>query len=132
MLILLISILLLITSFSSFCLGFQILTLNRVVSNTPISIVETSIVQDPYIEEQNFLFSKNEFEKRINDYYDFELKSFKDKYSLDFYYFNEEDLSICMEDDCPAVWIKFNATLFHNYQYERNLIFRIVYHFYEI
>ena len=94
--------------------------------------METSIVQDPYIEEQNFLFSKNEFEKRINDYYDFELKSFKDKYSLDFYYFNEEDLSICMEDDCPAVWLKFNATLFHNYQYERNLIFRIVYHFYEI
>ena len=131
MLILFIGLSLLIISFSSFTLGFQIITLNRVLTNTPLSIVETSIIQDPYIEEENVLFSKVQFEKRLNYYYEFELKNFKDRYNLDFYYFNQEDRSICMDDECSAVMVKFQANLFHDYHYERDLVFRVVYHFYE-
>ena len=65
MLILLISIAFLLTTFSSFTLGYQILTLNRVVVNTPISIVETSVIQQSGSEEENFLFNRYEFEERI-------------------------------------------------------------------
>lgn len=131
MLLLLISISLLLITFSSFILGFQVLTLNRVVANTPLAIVETSIVQDINNDEENHLISKDKFEERINEYYTFELKNFSNKYTLDFYYFNNDDMSMCINDLCSSVWLKVTADLLYDYHYERNLIFRVMYHFYE-
>jgi len=130
-LLLLISISLLLITFSSFILGFQVLTLNRVVANTPLAIVETSIVQDINNDEENHLISKDKFEERINEYYTFELKNFSNKYTLDFYYFNNDDMSMCINDLCSSVWLKVTADLLYDYHYERNLIFRVMYHFYE-
>lgn len=119
MIILLVGLAFLILSFSSYALAYQINGINRVVMTTPISIFESSIEHDLTIENPDVNFSKKILIQILDRYYSLELSKFTDDFSYEIYFFNKKDGSMCIEDECEAVEITFDATLIYQYQYHR-------------
>lgn len=125
MLLLLIGLAFLIISFSSFALAYQINGVNRIVISTPIALFESSIFHDLEIEEPDVYISKELVKEKIQNYYSKELEKITNKYSIEFYFYNKLDNSMCVRDECEAVEILFSATLIFDYKYSRTLNYEV-------
>lgn len=125
MLILLVGLAFLILSFSSYALAFQINGINRVVVSTPVSIFESCVLHNVDEEEPKILFTKTLVKQKLEKYYSYELSKFTDKFSYEIYFYNKEDESMCIEDECDSVEVTFNAVLMYNYQYTRQLNYEV-------
>lgn len=125
MLILLVGLAFLIVAFSSYAFAYQINGINRVIELTPISLFEASVLYDVNSEEPNLIFDKNIIKERLRNYYSHELRKFSIEYECEIYFFNKIDESMCIEEECDAVEITFNATLIYNYQYKRILTYEV-------
>ena len=115
----------LIISFSSYVLAFQINGINRVLISTPLTIFETSIYHDVENETPNVLFSKKLVKEKLNKFYSYELSKFAEKYDYEIYFYNKEDGSMCVNDNCGAVEISFSASLLYDYQYHREITYEV-------
>ncbi len=85
--------------------------------NLPISLFESAI---PLVQESDvpiMYFDKQYLEQELTSYINKSIYRYTDSYSLNFYYYNQEDHSICRTDYCDAVEITLSAkiTLFNNY-----------------
>ena len=126
MLILLVGLAFLIVSFSSYSLAYQINGINRIVTSTPISIFESCILHDVNEENHEMLFNKDMVKEKLEHYFSYELSKFTDKFSYDIYFYNKEDESMCIKDECNAVEVSFYAELAFNYNYERVLNYEVL------
>ena len=124
LLILLIGLSFLITSFSSYAYSYQVNGINRAIISTPIAIFESSILHNVN-EDNDLLFSKTLIKQKLEKYYDFSLKKFTDKYKFETYFYNPEDSSMCIDEECYAVEVSFEASLIFNFRYHRVLTFEI-------
>ncbi len=111
--------------FSSFTLSYRLQTINRVVINTPISIFESSISLVHYIEENNLYFDKEELRNNLEEYYDKNLKKTLKDYSMDLYFYNQVDHSICVTDKCDAVKVTINGSFFFTIEVTRTINYEI-------
>lgn len=115
----------LILSFSSYALAYQINGINRVVISTPATIFETSIYHNVDGEQPHVLMSKKLVSQKLENFYQCEIPKFTENFTYELYFYNKEDESMCVEDNCNAVEVTFNATLIYNYQYHRVLHYEV-------
>ena len=125
MLILLVGLAFLILSFSSYALAYQINGINRVVISTPVTIFETSIYHNVDEEQSHVLMSKKLVTEKLDKFYKCEISKFTENFTYEIYFYNKEDESMCVEDNCNAVEVTFNATLVYNYQYHRIMHYEV-------
>ena len=106
-----------ILSLQFFTFTYRINGINRVMFNMPISIFEASIplVQDT--SEPILYFDREYLLNELTSYVDKSIYKYTDRYSLDLYYYDQDDYSICRGDYCNAVEVTLNAriTLFDDY-----------------
>ena len=106
-----------ILSLQFFTFTYRINGINRVMFNMPISIFEASIplVQDT--SEPILYFDREYLLNELTSYVDKSIYKYTDRYSLDLYYYDQDDYSICRGDYCNAVDVTLNTriTLFDDY-----------------
>ena len=106
-----------ILSLQFFTFTYRINGINRMMFNMPISIFEASIplVQDT--SEPILYFDREYLLNELTSYVDKSIYKYTDRYSLDLYYYDQDDYSICRGDYCNAVEVTLNAriTLFDDY-----------------
>ena len=62
----------------------------------------------------------------LDDYYREQLSKYVDKYSVDYYFYNQSDDSICLSPYCDALEIEVNCTITMGYQYHRVMYYELV------
>lgn len=124
MLLILLVTLLTIFLFSSFTLTYRLQTINRTIINTPLEIFELSIPV-ANIDETNVYFDKAQLENNVLTYYEERLSPYFKSYDVDFYYYNQSNHSICVNDYCNAVEINVSGNYMFNFQYEKTLKYEI-------
>lgn len=125
MLTMIISFFIVVLSFNFFMISFQINGINRLVLGAPMSIFETAINMFEIDENEGPKFDKEILEQNLTSYFDYSMPSFTNDYSLDFYYYNQDDYSICLDDEPTAVEVKVSANLALNYHYQRTMYYEI-------
>lgn len=121
MIILFISALLMVYSAQVFTLSFCIQGLNRAVINTPIELMYNTVI----FSDSDGNFSKSDFENTLMTYYDNTLPRYSKGHQVGFYYYNPEDGSMCLTNNCKAVEITVNCKLISNYDYHRVMYYEI-------
>lgn len=112
-------------SFSFFTVTTRINAINRVVITTPFEIFETSI---PLLNEDNNIdlyFDKDALEEKLADYYFTNLEKYTSEITIDFYYYNQEDKSYCLDDKCNAVEVCVESEIVFDFQYSRTMYYEI-------
>ena len=121
MIIMLISPLIGLVSLQYFALNYSIQCLNRAILYTPIEIMHKGVVSlgdKPRI-------SRDDFEYIVMSYYDHIIPRYCKNYSIDFYYYNLEDQSMCLTDNCEGVEITINCKLNITYDYHRVMYYEL-------
>lgn len=121
---LLVSFLIVISSFEFFHFSYSINGINRLVLNTPIEFFNAAIplVND---EEEIFLyFQQDILENNLNVYYS-TLHRYSQKYEVNYYYYNLEDESICLSRLCQGVEIRVRCDIFLGFEYKRTMFYEI-------
>lgn len=111
----------------SFCLGafaisYQINGINRAVMATPISIIEKCVVLNQGEEPK---INKDQVSELLTYYYDNALSKYTENYWVDYYFYNVNDESYCINDNCSALDITVGAYLMYNYFYKRVMFYQI-------
>lgn len=106
-----------ILSLQFFTFTYRINGINRVMFNMPISIFEASIPLAQDTSEPILYFDREYLLSELTSYVDKSIYKYTDRYSLDLYYYDQDDYSICRGDYCNAVEVTLNAriTLFDDY-----------------
>lgn len=112
-------------SFNFFMTSYQINGINRLVYGMPLSIYETSINMLDINEETGPYFDKEELENNIFDYFIFHIYRYTDAFAINFYYYNIEDHSADLSDECHAVEFTFYASLVMFNDYEKTMFYEI-------
>ena len=100
-----------VLSLNFFTVTYRLTGLNRLMLNIPISLFETSI---PIIQESDEItlsYDKEKLNDKLTSYFDKSVYKYTDEYTLDIYYYNQEDFSICRGDSCNAVAITLEAKI---------------------
>ena len=84
-----------------YMLNFSIQGLNRAIINTPIEMMYTSVEFSG--SEANF--NNEKFESLIISYYDNTVYRYCSSYDVEFYYYNENDGSMCIQKRYKSVEI---------------------------
>lgn len=104
-----------------YSINFDIKGLNRVVVYTPIELMLSSV--EAYGEEA--AFDKEHLIEILDSYYSKSLSRYCKEYDVKYYFYNEEDHSLCLEDYCSSLEINVNATVTLNYKYHRGMYYHI-------
>ena len=94
-------------SFNFFMISYQVNGINRLVYGVPVSLFETSL------------------EEKLTSYFNALMKRYADDYTLDFYYYNPSNHSLCVSENCSAIEVTVEANLVLNYHYEKTLFYEI-------
>ena len=125
MLTMIISFFIIVLSFNFFIISFQINGVNRLVLGAPLALFETAINMFDIDLEKGPTFDKETLEENITSYFAFSMPNYTNDYSLEFYYYNPSDHSICLEDECQAVEVEVKANLALSYHYSRVMFYEI-------
>lgn len=125
MLTMIISFFIIVLSFNFFIISFQINGVNRLVLGAPLALFETAINMFDIDLEKGPTFDKETLEENITSYFAYSMPNYTNDYSLEFYYYNPSDHSICLEDECQAVEVEVKANLALSYHYSRVMFYEI-------
>ena len=109
-------------AFQFFTLNYSIQGLNRAVVYTPIELMAMDVSND----SGEISFTIEDIEHHLRDYYEKSVSRYVKDYEVDFYFYNQEDDSICLSNYCDAVEIKIDATLILSYKYHRVMYYELV------
>lgn len=121
MIILLISTIIGLVSVQFFALNYSIQGLNRAIIYTPIEMMYKSVKmygEMPY-------FNIDDFELIVTNYYSKILPRYTNEYTLDFYYYNVSDGSMCLTNECDGVEITIICKLNITYEYKRVMFYEM-------
>lgn len=124
MLNLLISLTLAISSYLFFRFTYSLNGINRLVLNTPIEYFNVAIPLVKNDEEIKLYFDKSVLENNLNEYF-LVLSQYCSSYSVNYYYYNQNDDSICLGQECSAVEVRVNCTIDFNVNYYRAMFYEI-------
>ena len=122
MIILLLSCLIGMVSIQYFALNYSIQGLNRAIVFTPIELMYKSVK----MYGENPLFQKDDFENIVLSYYSKILPRYTKEYTVDFYYYNSYDQSMCLTNDCDGVEFTIECKLNITYQYHRTMYYELL------
>ena len=112
-------------SLQLFTLTYRINGVNRTMFNIPKGIFESSIplVQNTYY--PTIYYDKTILEDSLTYYFDTNLHKYVSHFDLEFYYYNQQDDSICVSDKCNAVEITLKASIMLDIKYKKTARFYI-------
>ena len=119
------SLFLTVISFSFFVVNRRVNGINRTLRNIPISIFESSIPLVQESDEPIIYYDKNILEDKLTSYFKKELPKYVDKYFVSYYYYEQEDRSICTSEYCTAVEITVYAKVVLEMNYQKSVSFYI-------
>ena len=125
MIIAFISLVVAVISFNFFMHSYQVNGLNRLVVSMPLSLYETAINMFEIDEETGPYFDKEYLEDNLTSFFDYHIYKYTDNYSLNFYYYNIEDHSIDMDDECQAVEVTVTADIILYQKYVKTMHYEI-------
>lgn len=112
-------------SFNFFMISYQVNGINRLVYGVPVSLFETSLNLYGVDENNGTFFIKDTLEEKLTSYFNALMKRYADDYTLDFYYYNPSNHSLCVSENCSAIEVTVEANLVLNYHYEKTLFYEI-------
>ena len=115
------SVFFIICCFQFFDLNWTIQGLNRAIISTPIELM----YRDVYPDGETPTFTTDTIVEHLNDYYDETLKKYVKEYEANYYFYNKEDESMCVEKYCSGVEITVTSTLNLRYQYRRVMFYEL-------
>lgn len=121
MILMLISPLIGLVSLQYFALNYSIQGLNRAILYTPIEIMYKGLItlgDKP-------LISRDDFEYIVLSYYNNIIPRYSKNYTVDFYYYNLTDQSMCLTNNCEGVEITINCKLNLTYDYHRVMFYEL-------
>lgn len=121
MILMLISPLIGLVSLQYFALNYSIQGLNRAILYTPIEIMYKGLIT--YGDKP--LISRDEFEYIVLSYYNNIIPRYSKNYTVDFYYYNLTDQSMCLTNFCEGVEITINCKLNLTYDYHRVMFYEL-------
>ena len=119
------SLLIAVLSLHFFTVTYRLNGTNRILFNVPISIFESSIPLVSEDDDAHLYFSKEILEEKLDSYFASHLYKYVSEYSLSYYYFNQEDYSICRNDQCTSIEINLKARIVLNFEYDKSASFYI-------
>lgn len=125
MVICLLVFLLSILELNMFSISLRMGAVDRIVTETPKEIFESSI---PVVtEERKFVpfFNKALLEEKVQHYYKMNLSNSCKSYSVDFYYYNPSDYSTCLSENCNAVEVSVTANIIFSFNYSKTIFYEI-------
>ena len=109
--------------FNVFTLSIRLTSLNRIINNTPVQLFENSI---PLIDgENNLYFDKTVLYNNLLNYYNSALKRHTKTVNVNLYFYNQEDQSICVSNECDAVEVNVYGKCVLTFQYSRTIFYEI-------
>ena len=114
-----------VLSLQFFTVTYRLNGVNRTLYNIPISIFETSIPLISDNDEFVAYYHREVLNDQLTYYFETSLKKYVNHYTLDFYYFNQEDFSICLGEYCDAIEITLKADVLLNIKYQKAARFYI-------
>ena len=111
----------LVFSFQFFDLNMTIQGLNRAIISTPIEIM----YRDVYPSGNNPSFTTENIQKHLEDYYKKSLSKYVKEYTSEYYFYNQEDESMCVEKYCSGLEVTIKAKLSLNYRYQRVMYYEL-------
>ena len=97
-----------------FSLNFSMQGLNRAVINTPIELLYRTVsYEDDRVEED------------LSHYYSKSLSRYCKDYTVDYYFYNKSDGSMCLNNRCDAVEITVSCKLIMNYTFYRVMYYEL-------
>lgn len=114
-----------IISLNLFTFSTRLKTVDRVVVQTPKEIFESSI---PLLANENKLtpiFDGELLGKKLNDYYTTNLGKSCRTFSFDLYFYNPDDMSMCVSEKCTAVEVNVTANIFLEFNYSKTIFYEI-------
>ena len=121
MIILYFTVFFIILSFQFFNMNLKIQGLNRAVISTPIELMYQHAYQ--YGDELSFRISTLRIQ--LDDYYELSVGKYTNDYDIDYYFYNKEDDSMCVDSYCNAVEITVTARLELGYEYKRIMFYEL-------
>lgn len=121
MILILISPLIGLVSLQYFALNYSIQGLNRAIIFTPIEIMYKGVIS--YGDKP--LISRDDFEYIVLSYYDKIIPRYSKDYTVEFYYYNLSDQSMCLTDNCEGIEITINCKLNLTYDYHRVMFYEL-------
>lgn len=121
MIFLLISTLIGVVSLQYFSLNYSIQGLNRAIVFTPIELMYKCVT----MYGDSPIFNTKDFETIVFNYYSHILPRYTNQYTVDFYYYNLDDESMCLYDTCSGVEITIDCKLNVTYEYHRVMYYEI-------
>ena len=112
-------------SFNFFMISYQVNGINRLVYGVPVSLFETSLNLYGVDENNGAFFIQDTLEEKLTSYFNALMKRYADDYTLDFYYYNPSNHSLCVSENCSAIEVTVEANLVLNYHYEKTLFSEI-------
>ena len=119
------SLLIAILSLHFFTVTYRLNGVHRTLFNIPISLFESSIPLVDDSPDPNLYFLKEQLEEKLNSYFASQLKKYVSNYSISYYYYNQEDDSICRDDYCTSLEINLKASIVLNFEYDKTANFYI-------
>ena len=110
-----------LVSLQYFALNYSIQGLNRAILFTPIELMYKGVM--PLGEKP--LISRDDFEYIVLSYYDSIIPRYSKEYSVEFYYYNSIDQSMCLQDTCDGVEITIDCMLNVTYNYHRVMYYEM-------
>ena len=121
MILLFISAIIGVVSLQYFVLDYSIQGLNRAIIFTPIELMYKCVTA--YTDEPHF--DRDDFESIVMHYYDNIIPRYSKEYDVDFYYYNLEDHSMCLSNQCDGVEITIDCKLNISYTYHRVMYYEL-------
>ena len=121
MILIFLSAILLAFSSQFFYLSYSIQGLDRAIIAAPIELFVRAVGANG----SEMKYEKSELEKSFLSYYGKTLKRYVKDYQVDFYYYNIEDESMCLTDECSAVEVSVNCKLINTYDYSRTMYYQL-------
>lgn len=122
MILLFFSALLMSSMYTTFTIVTRLQCANRIVINTPRYLFEQSI---SLLDDTDLHFDKTTLSKVLNNYYQNELSRYVSDISIELYFYNQEDSSICTSDSCNAVEVEISANCVFSIRFSRTIFYEI-------
>ena len=127
MIIILFSALIMIFMFSSFNASLHLQVVNRAVIYTPIDIFEASIEIIKRQDENNLYFDKTKLESALDNYYSEAIGNHLSSYTVEKYYYNQSDKSLCVNEHCNAIEVTVSGSYSYLFNFSRTISYEIHY-----
>lgn len=119
------SLMIAVMSLQMFTMTYRINGVNRTLFHIPLGIFESAIPLLTPNYDLDIYYDKEVLEQSLTYYFDSNLHKYVNDYTLSYYYYNQEDESICVSDKCTAVEITLKADIFLNIKYQKKARFYI-------